>query len=47
MESMIVHNDWSGISQTSSETLGDEEVDVEIGDPASYVEILNWKLSNT
>ena len=47
MEPMIVHNDWSCISQTSSESLGDEEVDVEIGDPASRIEIFNWKFSNT
>jgi len=46
MESMIVHYDWSCISQTSSETLRDEEVNVEIGNPASCIEILNWQFSN-
>ena len=46
MEFLIVHNDWSGISQTSSETLGDEIVDVEIGQPASNVEISNWEFSD-
>ena len=46
MESVIVHYQWSSISETSSKTLGDEEVDVEIGQPASSVEVLNWKLSD-
>jgi hypothetical protein len=46
MEFLIVHNNWSSISQTSSETLGDKIVDVEIGDPASDVEIFNWEFSN-
>ena len=46
MESMIVHNNWSGISQTSSKTLRHEIVNVEIGQPASHVEILNWEFSD-
>jgi len=46
MEPMIVHYQWSSISQTSSETLRDEKVNVEIGDTTSNVEILNWKFSN-
>lgn len=46
MEPMIVHHNWSCISQTSSKTLGDEKVDVEIGDPASGIEVLNWEFSD-
>lgn len=46
MESMIVENNWSLISQTSANSTRHEEDHVCIGDPASHIEVLNWQLSN-
>ena len=46
IEFLIVEYNWSSESKTSSESLGDEIVDVEIGQPASNIEVLNWELSN-
>lgn len=46
VELMVVHNDWSFVSETSTSSSWHEEEQVSVWDPASNVEILNWKLSN-
>ena len=42
MESAVVENNWSLVSQTSSNTLRHEEKHVCISNPASSIEILDW-----
>ena len=46
VELVVVENNWSLISQTSAESLGHEDDQVEISEPASDVEVLDWELSN-
>ena len=46
VELVVVHDDRSLVSKTSAETLGDEEHQVEVGEPASDVEVLDWELSD-
>ena len=43
---MTVGDEWSLVSQTSTKSLGHKEYNVEVGDPASDVEVLDWKLSD-
>merc|ERR1719224_34283 len=43
---MVVENNWSLISQTSSKSLRDKDDQVEVSQPASNVEIFNRELSN-
>ena len=46
MELVVVHDEWSLVSQTSSETLAYEEYEPEVREPASDVEVLDWEFSN-
>ena len=46
IEFLIVEYNWSSESKTSTKSLGDEIVDVEISQPASNIEVFNWELSN-
>jgi hypothetical protein len=46
VEVVVVHHQWSLISQTSSESLGNKEYKPGVGQPASNIKVLNWKLSN-
>ena len=46
VELMVVENNWSLVSQTSAESLGHEDDQVEVSEPASDVEVLDWKLSD-
>ena len=46
MESVIVEYNWSLISKSSTNTLGDKEHHVCVSNPASNVEVLDWKLSD-
>ena len=46
VELMVVEDDWSLISQTSSESLRHKDDQVEVSQPASNIEILNRELSN-
>jgi hypothetical protein len=47
MEVVVVHEDRVLIaSETSADSLDDEVVDVEVADPTSDVEVLDWQLSN-
>lgn len=46
VESVVPHDNWSLESKTSSESLGDEEHEVGVRQPASNVEILDWEFSN-
>jgi len=43
---MVVENNRSLISQTSAESLRHKEDEVEVRQPASDIEILNWELSD-
>mgnify|MGYP000023275364 FL=1 len=47
VELMVVHDNWSLVSETSSESLRNEEHQVEVRQPASDVEVLNWELSDS
>ena len=46
VELVVVENNWSLVSQTSAESLGHEDDQVEVCEPASDVEVLDWELSN-
>ena len=46
VELMVVEDDWSLISQTSSESLRHKDDQVEVSQPASNIEILNRELSD-
>lgn len=43
VESVVVEYDWSLVTQTSADTLGHEEQEVCVGNPASDIEVLNWE----
>jgi len=45
MELMIVEDDWSLITKTSSETLSNEEINIKVCNTASPIEVLDWKFS--
>lgn len=46
VNTMVIHNNGSVLSQTSSKTSHDEVDDPSVSDPASHVEVLDGKLSN-
>ena len=46
VESIVVEDDWSLVSQTSANTSRHEENHVCISDPASHVEVFDWELSD-
>lgn len=46
VELMVVENNWSLISQTSSESLRYKDDEVEVSQPASNIEIFNREFSN-
>ena len=46
MESIIVEDNWSCESEPSSKPLWYEVVHIEVCNPASNIEVLNWKFSN-
>ena len=43
---MVIENNWSLISQTSAESLRHKDDKVEVSQPASDIEILNWEFSD-
>lgn len=43
VESVVVENDWSLVTETSADALRHEEQEICVGDPASNIETLNWK----
>ena len=47
VDEVIVHGDWSLVSEASANTVTHEEVQVSPCEPASHIEVLNWKLSDS
>ena len=43
---VVVEDDWSLESKTSSETLSNEEINIKVWNTGSPVEALDWKFSN-
>lgn len=43
---VVVHGDWPLEPESSSNAVTHEEVQVSPSDPASHIEVLNWKLSD-
>jgi len=46
MELVVIEDDWSFVSETSSESSSHDKDQVCIHNPASHVEVLNWEFSN-
>lgn len=46
MDGMIVHDNGSSLSETSSETTRHEVDEPSVCEPASHIEVLDRKLSN-
>ena len=43
---MIIHHDWTVMQQTTAKTSDDEVHAVEVCNPTTGIEILDWKLTD-